>query len=128
MKYGHITAGSLTTRNNTLHELTEQFGGLIEDPNTDIEEYVLTLNTPYRFRIQSFTHVVSSGSATFDIEVDAVNVAGLVGLTVNTTETETNVTSDTATANVNIGQQVAIRILTTASPIKFAFTLKVERV
>lgn len=128
MKFGTITAGSLTPRDNTVHAMTEQFGGLIEDPNTDIEEYFLTLKSPYPFVIQSFTHVVASGSATFDIEVDDVNVIGLANITVNTTETETTVTVGERTANVAEGQQVAIRILTVSSPIKFAFTLKVERI
>ena len=128
MKHGAITAGSLTPRDNTVHQMTEQFGGLIEDPNTDIEEYILTLSAPYAFKIQSFTHVVASGSATFDIEVDEVNVTGLAGLTVNATESETTVTDGEPTANVASGQKVAIRILTTASPIKFAFTLKMERI
>jgi len=128
MKHGAITAGSLTPRDNTVHAMTEQFGGLIEDPNTDIEEYFFTLKSPYKFRIQSFTHIVASGSATFDIEVDDVNVVGLTNITVNTTETETIVTAGDPTANVAEGQQVAIRILTTSSPIKLAFTLKVERI
>lgn len=127
MKHGAISAGSLTPRDNTVHGLTEQFGGLIEDPNTDIEEYVLTLKAPYRFRIISVTRILSSGSLTFDIEVDNTDVVGLVGLTANTTETETTVTDSEPTANVGEGQKVAIRILTISSPIKMSFTLKIER-
>jgi purine-nucleoside phosphorylase len=128
MKHGAITAGSLTPRDNTVHGLTEQFGGLIEDPNTDIEEYILTLKAPYSFRIMSFTRVLSSGSLTFDIEVDDVNVTGLAGLTANTSETETTVTNGEPTANVAEGQKVALRILTISSPVKLAFTLKTERI
>jgi hypothetical protein len=127
MKHGAITAGSLSVRDNTVHQMTEQFGGLIEDPNTDIEEYVLTLKAPYAFIIKSFTRVTASGSCTFDIEVDEVNVTNLAGLTANTTETETNAGTDNS-ANVSTGQKVAIRILTISSPIKLSFTLKVERI
>ena len=84
--------------------------------------YVLDIKASRPYTITSLTRQSVSGSCTAAIQIDGVNVTGLSGLTINTTETETNAT---AANSVAVGQTVSLVVTGNSTCLDLMFALKV---
>lgn len=107
----------------TQADTTETFAFTI-DGTIFVGTRKLIINAPYNARISSVGVVSAAGSGTFTIKINDVNVTGLVGKAVSTTEAEYEPTDLNL---INVDQDVSIEFVTVSSLTNFTINIDVLR-
>ncbi len=103
--------------------LANQFiSGQIESPL--IKTYTLDLAVIDARTLNTLAIKTTSGTCTVSIRIDGVNVTGMNGLAVTSTE---QVATATALNTVAIGQTITLVVTATSTPVDLVFTLKYTR-
>lgn len=96
----------------------DSIGGHIEDPLNGT--YVLDEYSASSYGIMFFAARLSAGSLTAAIQINDVNVGGLSGLSITSTQSKTDSTS---AFNVEPGDRVTLVVTSGSSPADLTFTL-----
>lgn len=96
--------------------------GRIERPQATT--YIVVLNAPVAGTIDSFTYKCVAGSATLSVRIDGINVTGLNGLSMTTSEVTS---TPTALNTFVVGQTIAIVVTSPVTCDDFDFVLKMTR-
>lgn len=100
----------------------EEISGHIE--TVEDKTYVLSLAAAYAAAIESLTIKTASGTCTAKVTIDGVDVTGLTGVAVSSTEATANASGANAVA---VGNTVALVISANSAGADLTFSLKMTR-
>ena len=118
------TVGTACLFSDILNNLLTQALTMNQAALTNGRLYFVIRNIPFAGRIESASWKLLSGTATFDVQIDGVDVTGLAALAASSTQATAN---GTALNTFTVGQDINIQINAASSPVDFDITLKIRR-